>query len=103
MPSDFICPICKHGAIDFEKIYNEEYKEKFEKAKELEAQIDHISKVIEFFEKYDYKLVPPTRMSNYNIYLSENSHINLNEGEVVYLRKALEDEKYRLQQEFTML
>ncbi len=27
LPSDFICPLCKHGAIDFEKIVDENIKE----------------------------------------------------------------------------
>ena len=79
-------------------------KETFEKAKELETRIDHISKLLEFIGTFDYKLDPPTRQSNYDIGQSHgDGYINLNEGEVVFLRTALEGEKLRLQQEFGRL
>lgn len=79
-------------------------QETFEKAKELEARIDHISKVIVFIGNYEYSLEPPTRQSNFDIRKSaKNDYINLNEGEVVFLRKVLEDEKARLEQEFRIL
>ena len=78
-------------------------QEKFEKAKMLEEQIKHITEIIEDLSKYDYKLEPPTRMSSFDLYKYHESHTNLNEGEVVVIRKALEDERSRLQQEFGRL
>lgn len=79
-------------------------QETFKKAKELEARIDHISKIIAFIGNYEYSLDPPTRQSNFDIRKSaRDNYINLNEGDVVFLRKALEYEKSRLEQEFERL
>lgn len=78
----------------------------YEKAERLIDRINHISKFIEFIDKYDYKLDPPTRQSNYEIRRGHDNggeYFTLNEAEVVFLRKALEDEKYRLHGEFMRL
>lgn len=78
-------------------------QEKFEKAKEIEERVKHLTEIIDNLSKFDYKLEPPTRMSNFNLYKYREPHVNLNEGEVVVIRKALEDERSRLQQEFGRL
>ncbi len=78
-------------------------QEKFEQAKMLEERIKSIDKLIECFSSYDYRLEPPTRMSNYSIWRGSLKEIVLNEAEAVLFRKALVDEKSRLQQEFGRL
>ena len=78
-------------------------QEKFEKAKRIEEQIKHLTEIIDSLSKYEYRLEPPTRMSNFNLYKYHEPHVNLNEGEIVVIRKAFEDERSRLQQEFGRL
>lgn len=78
-------------------------KEKFEKAKELEKRIDHISKVIDLIAGHDSSLDQPIMETIYAIYVTYENWIGLNEGEFALIQKALEDEKFRLCQEFVML
>lgn len=75
----------------------------FETAKQLEARIEHIAKVIDLLGFHAYELDPPTRQTRYDIQIREKEWINLNEGEVVFLKKALLEEKDRLIQEFNNL
>lgn len=78
-------------------------QKEFEKAKEIEERVKHLTEIIDSLSKYDYKLEPPTRMSNFNLYRYHEPHITFNETEVIVIRKALEDERSRLQQEFGRL
>ena len=77
-------------------------RETFEKATELEKRIYHIEELIEHLSRYEYSLKPPTRATFYDIRFRDED-VSLNEGEVVFIRKALEAEKIRLHQEFMEL
>lgn len=77
-------------------------QEKFSKAKELERQINHISELISFIHTHTYKLDPPTRLTQY-ILQDGHDKVIFEEGEIACIRKALKDEKSRLQQEFGRL
>ncbi len=78
-------------------------EETYKRAKQIEEQIRHLTEIIIDLSKHEYRLDPPTRMSNFNLYKYHEPHVNLNEGEVVVIRKALEAERERLQQEFESL
>lgn len=77
-------------------------QETFELARHLKTRILHITECIELLSRYEYRLDPPIRQSNIRLMLND-SMLTLNEGEVVFLKKALSEEKDRLIQEFNNL
>lgn len=80
-------------------------QEQFEKASLLKEQVKHIDQVLAMFDNYIYECNPPTRMSNMDLYCtnSDGGHINLNEGELMCIKNALECHKSVLQREFGKL
>lgn len=74
--------------------------ETFEKAKELEKRIEHISSLIDVIGDHAYTLDPPTRHTSVYLTGIEASTFELNEGEVVFIREALEKELSNLNREF---
>lgn len=78
-------------------------QETYKQAKMLEERIVHIGRLIELLSQIDYELDPPTRMTSYDILRNSGGQVNLNEGEVEFLKKALSEEMNRLIQEFDNL
>jgi hypothetical protein len=81
-------------------------KEQFEKAANIEDQIASIDTILAELSKYTYSLQPPTRQTSWCLGLNIRSNalsLDLNEGEVVAIRDALESRKNVLEQEFERL
>ena len=75
-------------------------QEKFEQAKTMERRMESVGRLIELFSSYDYKLEPPTKTTDFTIWLGSQKTITLNEAEAALFLNALVDEKNKLQQEF---
>ena len=78
--------------------------EQFEKAKLFEEELEHIDKILEELNKHDFQLKPPTRMSGFT--LRSGFHdvtFILSEGEITIFKKALVNERHRIEQEFGRL
>lgn len=78
-------------------------QETYKHAKMLEEQIVHIGRLIELLSRNTYTLDPPIRQTMYDLWRASDGQVNLNEGEVECIKKALSEEKDRLIQEFNNL
>lgn len=76
--------------------------EAFEKAINIKDQIKSISEILDLLGNYTYDCDPPTKMSNVDIKINDRI-INLNEGEVVAFKDALETRKGWILREFGKL
>jgi hypothetical protein len=74
----------------------------FEKAINIKEQVKSISEILDILGNYTYECQPPTRMSNVDIQINDRI-INLNEGELVAFKDALEARKGWLLREFGKL
>ena len=77
-------------------------QETFEKAKELERQINHIDDLFLIVKTEKLSLNPPTRFTSFEI-CDKYNKIILYESELLALQQALKKEKERLKQEFADL
>jgi hypothetical protein len=79
-------------------------QEKFEQARMIKQQIEHITQVIEKLSTHEYRCEPPTRDSGLTLIRGTNcAQVQLNEGEVVYMILTLKSERDRLHEEFQKL
>lgn len=80
--------------------------EAYEKATMLKNQINSVDKLLDALWRLECQCDPPTRMSSYSLVvdLTETKiNIELNQGEVAYIRYSLETYKAVLQNEFGKL
>lgn len=78
-------------------------KDKFEKAKIIQEQIEHVSGIIDAFGDRTYMLTPPTRYTTCCLIGPDSCRIGMTESEVVCIRKAFEDMLTKLNREFDNL
>ena len=77
--------------------------DKFEQAKYILAQIDHIDEILEVLDEKQYECMPPIRSTSWTLRLDlteSKATLELNEGEFVCIREALRSQKAILQREF---
>lgn len=78
----------------------------YEQATLIKDQIKSIDEVLEALSQFGLDCNPPTRMSGFDLvsnHTENKIHINLNQGEVVWIKDALESMKNCLQRQFDKL
>lgn len=78
----------------------------YEQATQIKDQIKSIDEVVEALSRFEHACDPPTRMSAFDLVVDHTEtkiRINLNEGEVVWIKDALESMKNCLQRQFDKL
>lgn len=75
----------------------------YKQAKMLEEQIHHIGILIDLLNRSTFNLDPPIRKTTYDLWRASDAPVNLNEGEVECIKKALSEERERLIQKFNDL
>ena len=78
-------------------------KKDFEKAADIRNRIKHLTELLDMLSRREYSLDQPSLPSVFTIYSPMGPHIDLNAGEVVYIRQALQSAIERLEQEFQAL
>lgn len=78
----------------------------YEQATLIKDQIKSIDEVLEALSRFEHECDPPTRMSSFDLVVDHTETkicINLNEGEVVWIKDSLESMKNCLQRQFDKL
>ena len=78
----------------------------YEDATMLKNQIHSVDRLLEALRRFTCECDPPTRMSGYRLVVNHSDtkiDIELNQGEVAYIRYFLESYKTELQHEFAKL
>lgn len=80
--------------------------DKFDQARYILAQMDHIDEILEVLDEKQYGCMPPIRLTSWALRLDQadsQANLELNEGEFVCIREALRSQKVILQREFDRL
>lgn len=78
-------------------------QETYEQARIIERQIAHIGEVLTLIHIREYECKPPIRHTSFMLKCDCGGFVELNEGEMVTLRDALELKKEWLKKEFEKL
>lgn len=78
-------------------------RETYEQANNITREIEHIVRLLDFINRRNYECKPPIRNTSYILSVGHGDLVELNEGEMVTFRDALELKKEWLEKQFEML